>query len=132
MRFDLVFLLIGSSLILIEFVVPGLYIAALGIGALTASAFAVMNYPPLDILISFLVGAGGTAVILKSFYKRFFPWSGEPNRIIGKRGKVLSVSKGIAKVKVGRQQYLAKGRSLKKGVSVNVTGKKDTYLLVEK
>lgn len=132
MRFDLVFLLIGTSLVLVEFMIPGLYIIALGVGAIVASGFAAMGHPPGDILISFAVGAGGTAVLAKRFYARFFPGPAEPNGIVGKKGEVLSVSKGKAKVKIGRQQYLAKGKGLRKGERVEVTGKNDTILLVEK
>ena len=132
MRFDLVFLLIGTSLILVEFVIPGLYIAAVGIGALVASAFAMMGYSSGDILISFIVSSGGAAILAKGFYERFFPGPAQPDKIIGKKAKVISVSKGVAKVQVGRQQYLAKGKGLKKGCEVRVSGKTETGLLVEK
>jgi len=131
MRFDLIFLLIGVSLILVELMIPGLYIIALGVGALMASAFAAIDYPPIDVFLSFLVGTGGTAIILKRFYCRLYPQAGEPDRILGKEAEVISVSKGVAKVKVGKELYLADGKNLKAGQKVKVTGKSETLLVVE-
>ncbi len=132
MRFDLVFLLIGISLVLVEFAIPGLYIISLGVGSLVASAFASLGYPPLDILLSFLVSGGGTAILARSFYSKFFPGPCEPNKVVGKKGEVISAQGRKAKVKIGRQQFLAKGRALEEGDEVEVTGKEETVLLVEK
>lgn len=129
--------LIGLALLILELLIPGVFLLWIGLAALGVAALLMA----VDLSFAwqtaaFIVFALGAVVIGSRLYRRLRPDSqgalrAPENSMVGRGGEVVEpLRHGRGKVKVGDSVWLAEGPDLAAGAAVRVVGQRGTALIV--
>ena len=145
---ELIWVLLGLSLILAEFVLPGLIAIFFGLGALAVGLLLWAGMPG-DGALPFVVFSGvsiGSLLLLRGLFKSWFTGrslgvqvTGEDNDFVGHRAKVVS-GFGESQISTGRIIYrgtqwearTAAGCALEIGSQVQIVGREGSVLIIDK
>lgn len=116
-----VLLLIGISLLGMEFISGGMYLAALGAGAIFTGLAEFVTTDPGQLILVFIFATAVSALILTRLYRNSLKGK---SPLIGKEGEVTeAIEKEAGKVKVEGVEWLASSRSKEK------IGRKDKIVI---
>ena len=134
-----IWLVIGLALVLLEMLVPGVYLIWLAMAALAIAVLAFVSAPPLALQVIAWVSLSLIFAFSARRWLRDRPIvSSDPllnnraGRLVGETALVTqAIDSGTGRVKVGDSEWTARGEDAEAGARVRIVGARGTELLVE-